>query len=238
MQKHLVLAGAIVTGVIVYYELGNLLFKADPNVAHAHGLWIWHLEQKLGIAVEGAFQDGVLALADQLPGLLTVMSVFYVVPHFVVTLGLYAWLAWKKPQSFLQYRNVLAISTLVAFTFQWIVPVSPPWLTPETQIEYTLAHMSVNGSSPEIQQLTNPYAAFPSVHTSWALISAWHGARAYPKWRAAWYSYAALVIANIVGTGNHYFLDIVGAVPFIVVGYAGHLWLTKKEEEKEEATEA
>lgn len=227
-RKRAGVAVAVVAAVIAYYELGNLAFKADVAVADAHGLSLWALEQRLGIAVEGAVQAVALDIAAGWPGFLWVMSLFYVIPHFLVTFALYAYLAWRQPVLFARYRNVLTVSTVLAFGFQWVYPMSPPWLLPdETGIVYTLSHMQVNGDSSSIRNVTNAYAALPSVHTLWAVLSAWYGAKAAPRWAWAWWTYAVLVLVNIVATGNHFFLDMVAIAPFVALGVATDRWLRK-----------
>src|SRR5262249_21298251 len=64
----------------------------------------------------------------------------------------------------------------------------------------------------------NEYAAFPSLHVAWAAWCAWALSLALPgRWRRLVWLYPALTSLVVVGTGNHYVLDV-------VAGLAG-LWV-------------
>ena len=68
--------------------------------------------------------------------------------------------------------------------------------------------------------LTNELAAFPSLHAGWALWVALVLASAGVgrAWRVAGFVYALTTAFVVVGTGNHWLLDVVGG--WIVVGVA------------------
>jgi pimeloyl-ACP methyl ester carboxylesterase len=94
-------------------------------------------------------------------------------------------------------------------------------LVPETGLRYTLAEwLPVTGDSPAIMTLTNPYAAFPSVHTGWALLVAYFAVRLTSSpWRHLWWAYPGAIVLSILATGNHFVLDPVASVPFIMVAF-------------------
>jgi hypothetical protein len=60
----------------------------------------------------------------------------------------------------------------------------------------------------------NPYAAMPSLHLAWAAWTAFVAVRMTRNvWlRRAWMAYPVLTTLVVVGTGNHYLLDVFAGV--------------------------
>ncbi len=91
-----------------------------------------------------------------------------------------------------------------------------------------------NFSSGGIAQASNQYAAMPSLHigwASWCAFGIWPLAR--KKWiRAAVLLYPALTLFTIVVTANHYWLDGIGGLVTLglgfLVGNAIHQWNQKR----------
>lgn len=198
-------AGVLVA-LVTYYELGNLLFSADPQAAHTAARTLWRLEEQLGLFLEPWFQ----ATFSAAPILMWLLIFFYVGPHFFLTLGFYAWAYWFRFPSFPEVRNSLVAFTLAAFGFQWFVPVSPPRFIAEAGLADTLeATLPVNGNTGWVQEFTNPYAALPSVHFGWALLVAYLAIRlGRSPHRWWWLAYPTTIGLSILATGNHWLLDL------------------------------
>lgn len=221
----------VAAAVTAYYEAGNWLFYPSFEVAHRHALALWRLEQALGLDWEPAVQAAVqqVVLFGR-PVLMDALALVYVGPHFLLTFGMFAWAYWRHLDRFAEVRNVFAAFTVLAFGFQWLYPVAPPWQTPETGIAYGLAALPVDGSDPTISRLTNPLAALPSVHTGWAFLCAWFlvslsGPES--RRRHLWWAYPALVVLTIVATGNHFIVDILAVAPFLAVAFLADAWLRR-----------
>lgn len=197
----------VLLAVVLYYELGTYLFRAIPDVAHANARNLWALEQSWGLFVEPAFQQ----FFQRLPALMGVLVFFYVGPHFALTLGFIAWAYWYRFPSYPEVRDSFVSFTLFAFGFQWILPLSPPRFIPESGLADTLDQtLPVNGNTPWIMQLTNPYAALPSVHFGWALLVALLAIRLTTSpHRWWWLLYPSTIALSIFATGNHWILDVV-----------------------------
>jgi hypothetical protein len=58
----------------------------------------------------------------------------------------------------------------------------------------------------------HPRNCFPSMHLTWAILVAWNLRN--PRWRWLFVSYAALMALATVACGEHYFVDILAALPF------------------------
>jgi len=222
-RRNWVPMAAVLVGIVAYYEVGNRLFTPDAAAAHRHALDLWRFEHAAGLVWEPAIQHALQHVTVAgVPWLLDLLVAFYVGPHFVLTLGLFVWAYWRRLGRFAEVRNTFAAFTILAFGFQWLYPVAPPWLTPETGLDYSLRVLPVDGSNAAIQAMTNPYAAFPSVHTGWSFLCAFFLVRlgAGGRWRHLWWLYPTTIVVAILATGNHFVIDILGAVPFLALAFA------------------
>ncbi len=73
-----------------------------------------------------------------------------------------------------------------------------------------------------MRDVSNQYAAMPSLHIAWSL---WCAAVLVPRLRHRWSkalaaSYPAFTLLAVVVTANHYFLDAVGGAITLAGGYA------------------
>ena len=63
--------------------------------------------------------------------------------------------------------------------------------------------------------------AFPSLHMAWALLAWWYGEGLSPLVRALLFLFLGGTMLATLGLGEHYFIDLVAAVPFAVMMQAG-----------------
>jgi len=59
-----------------------------------------------------------------------------------------------------------------------------------------------------------PRNAIPSLHMAWVILLCWNSKKLSPALRLFLGFYTALTILSTMGTGEHYFVDLVAAVPF------------------------
>ena len=115
------------------------------------------------------------------------------------------------------------MANIVGLVCYVLVPTAPPRMFPAWGFVDTLAQYSgVNHESGLIAHTANPYAAMPSLHSMDAFIvgvvmfgvcrSLWA--------RALWLLWPAWVWFSVIGTGNHYWLDVVAGVAIAIV--TGH----------------
>jgi membrane-associated phospholipid phosphatase len=73
----------------------------------------------------------------------------------------------------------------------------------------------------------NQYAAMPSLHAAYPLLGALFALRLWG--RRAWptLAYTACVWLSIVYLGEHYIVDIIGAVIFVFAAFFGEDWFTQ-----------
>jgi hypothetical protein len=192
--------------------------------ARINALDVYHLERHLHLDVEHPLNE-VLSASWAHP-LAVAANYTYAISHFAVTTTVLVWLYAVHPGGYRQARSVLLITTALALLGFWLYPLAPPRLFPQLGFVDTVVQGDTWGSwgSTTVSQMSNQYAAMPSVHLAWSVWSAW----ALTQWsshrwgRATAFGYPLLVLLVILGTANHWMLDAVGGVAAVLV--AGWLW--------------
>ncbi|MFE9247683.1 phosphatase PAP2 family protein [Streptomyces sp. NPDC007088] len=190
--------------------------------------WIWRVEHDLGIAVE----DSVNHAVDKVTWLIVGMNYYYATLHFVVTLGVLAWLFHWHPGRYSATRLVLFGTTVLALLGYYVYPLAPPRLMNGSQfIDTVVTHVTWGSmASGDMKHMSNQYAAMPSMHIGWSL---WAGLTIFALAKAPWARalgllYPAATLVVIVSTANHFWLDAVGGVLCLAFGYAvATLWYGK-----------
>ncbi len=109
----------------------------------------------------------------------------------------------------------------------------PRLLPPSYHIVDTLQQVGGlwNFSSGPVNDVSNQFAAMPSLHTGWSTWCALAlGATLKNRWaKVALFLYPAATIFCIVVTGNHYFADAAGGlltlgVAYVLVRFSGRIW--------------
>ncbi|MER5945308.1 bifunctional glycosyltransferase 87/phosphatase PAP2 family protein [Streptomyces sp. NPDC001904] len=188
--------------------------------AEAHGHQIHSIEQFLHIDVEHWVNHTVF---HQAPWLTDFFNFYYTSFHFVVPLSVLAVLYVRRPADYRWARSALGFATLLALIGFWAYPLAPPRLMPGLGFIDTV-HGVQDFSKPNygtLTQLTNQYAAMPSLHFGWSL---WCGVVIVVLSRRWWMKAFGLVhplctVSAIVATGNHWVLDAVGGATVVGLGF-------------------
>ena len=161
-------------------------------------------------------------------------TMFYFL-HFAFPLGL-GYLFWVVDRrTFLRFSRTLIAMSFAAFVFYLLLPVAPPWkVLPNVVkiIDHTLPSFTDIPGIPVpatvYHWLTpNQYAAMPSLHAAYPLLGSLFALRLWG--RRAWPAlvYTACVWLSIVYLGEHYVVDIIGAVIFTFAAFLGEDWFTQ-----------
>ena len=148
---------------------------------------------------------------------------YYGTIHFVAVVFVLLLLFFRFPERYRLWRNTLALTTglaLIGFSF---FPVLPPRLLPAGyHFVDTLDKFGGlwNFSSGPVNDVSNQYAAMPSLHTAW---SAWCVLAVIPLIRPLWGKvlvalYPLATIFTIIVTANHYFADV--AAGLLLLGFS------------------
>jgi len=121
----------------------------------------------------------------------------------------------------------LVVGSGIALVCYALYPAAPPRLTPDLGIVDVMSHFSEFGwwgsaaSAPRgIGDATNQFAAMPSMHFGWALwcaIQLWGFRRRI--WRVLAVVYPSVLFVVVIGTGNHYLLDVLAGGAVVVLAY-------------------
>jgi hypothetical protein len=212
---------------VVYSTIRNLN-EGSPDVARANAYELMHWQEALGINCEAAIHRWALGYEP----LIIVANYFYGSLHFVVTVGALVFLYRCDREDYPLLRNTIAIATgiaLVGFAF-W--PLMPPRLLPasfgfvDTLDVYPTFWSFKRGA---VNEISNQYAAMPSVHCIWALwcacVLAPRLERRGPKLLAILYPVGT--VASIVLTANHFFLDAVAGFAVLALAALSARLLTR-----------
>jgi hypothetical protein len=203
---------AIGLGVYAAYLLVRRLVVNDEGrtLAARNAERIVTLERRLGVHVE----PGMQALLLPRRRLVAVLNVAYVTLNVGLTVGWLMRLFRRRHPDFHRLRRAAALATLGAQPVFLLFPVAPP-RTLDHFVD-TIADVSgVDLDAGIIAQLYDPIAAMPSIHITYAVITASGIAQTSrsPLARTLAPAYPPLVAAVIFTTANHYVLDAVaGAV--------------------------
>ncbi|WP_443070897.1 phosphatase PAP2 family protein [Streptomyces sp. NBC_01476] len=203
----------------LYSQIRNAV-PEQRGVALRHADSVWSFEQRIGLGVEHAVNHAVNSVTWLIVG----MNYYYATLHFVITIAVLVWLYLRHPGRFGPARSVLFLTTWLALVGFWLYPLAPPRLLPgagfidTVRVHDTWGSMSQGGLS----EVSNQYAAMPSMHIGWSL---WCGITVATLARPLWVRilavlYPVVTLVVIVSTGNHFWMDAVGGAVCLAVGYA------------------
>ncbi len=209
-------------------------------IAYGHALDIISIERAMGLYFEQGLQEWYLDLPRS--GLIAFWNVYYGTAHFIVTTGALVWLFRRDPRRYPRWRNALGCTTVLALVGFASFSLMPPRLLDAPQDAFgpparsvtetaddrdgfvdTLARYETFWSfdSGALKDISNQYAAMPSLHVGWSLWSAfvlWPMVRR--RWaRALVVCYPAATMFGIIVTANHYWLDGVGGAITLAAGW-------------------
>ncbi|MEU2620914.1 phosphatase PAP2 family protein [Streptomyces sp. NPDC007157] len=187
--------------------------------AEHHGHQILGIERFLHVDIEHWANHTVQGIG----WLRDFFDFYYESFHFVVPLTVLAVLYVRRPVDYRWARTALGFATAFALIGFWLYPLAPPRLMPGLGIIDTV-HGPQNFAKPDygtFTELTNQYAAMPSLHFGWSL---WCGiviAVVAPKWwlKALGLLHPLLTVSAIIATGNHWVLDAVGGATVVGAGF-------------------
>jgi membrane-associated phospholipid phosphatase len=216
---HLALQFALWIGFYLAYQLARgVADDGGATAAFANGEWIIDAQRRLGSMFELTLQGAV----ESSSVLIQATSLTYWLSQFAVVGLALMWVYLKAHEHFYGFRNTLIVGNLIGLVGYVTVPTAPPRMFPEAGFTDTLAaHSTVNHSSSFVAFSSNPYAAMPSLHALDALIVGVVMATVVRRrWaKALWLAWPPWVWVAVMGTGNHFWLDVAAGI--LVAGVAG-----------------
>lgn len=212
----------IIFGLWVIYSLARLLADADMNEALDRANRLLHLEKLMGIRWETPLNQ----LFSNHAALGLIGSYWYATLHYVVTSAVLIWLWRLGTDRYGPARRALAIATLLGLMAYLSMPTAPPRFL-GGYVDVLSLHAAdgwwgADASAPRgLGGLTNELAAFPSLHAGWALwVALALQIYATRRWvRLLGWLYAVGTAIVIIGTGNHFVIDVLVGWMIVAVGW-------------------
>ncbi|MDP9240509.1 MAG: phosphatase PAP2 family protein [Actinomycetota bacterium] len=207
--------------IAIGYALYTVTRNAAPlhlAAAQHHASAVYGIEHRLHMTMELSLNRWL-----ERHDLIKVISAYYYATlHFAVTLGVLIWAYRAHPEGYRRARSIVIVSTLAALYLFWAFPLAPPRLTDFGFVD-TITNVRLWGgatwNSPSVADVSNEYAAMPSLHVAWSLWSAavvvWLARNRVVRVLAPLYPLLTLLV--VLATGNHFVLDAVGAVGVLAV---------------------
>lgn len=182
------------------------LAPTDPAGPLARAQALVGFERSLGLY----FEPAVAAWFAARPALLGVVEFLYVWGHVPATVGALVWARLEHPGAFTRARDTFVATQAVVVVGYLLMPTAPPRL--------------LTGEVPDggiVALLQSPYAALPSGHVAFAIVTAGIvGTLAAWRWvRWAAPLYPLLVTLVVVGTANHFWIDAVAGALAAASGF-------------------
>ena len=208
----------VVAAYYAYSITKNLVHPAPFAEAFRNAWSVVSLERTLGIFQEIDLQRWLLREAQE-------VVLFF---NWVYTVGFFPAMAItavvffvKDRDTYFKFRTIMFVSFVLGVLIFAIFPLAPPRFLGYMGFVDTIQLLGPNQYSSGSEIISyNKYAAMPSMHFAWAfLISMAWASTSYLWAKIAAVIYQTLMLGAVVITGNHYFLDVIVAVPVIMLAH-------------------
>lgn len=217
-----VLEAALILSLYVLYSASRLFADDRIGPALTRARELLHLEELLGIHWEHPLND----LVSRIEWLGLFSSYWYATAHYVVTALALIWLYRLGAERYIPARRALVVATVLGLGLYLLAPTAPPRFI-EGYVDVLSLHAADGwwggeASAPRgLGGLTNQLAAFPSLHAGWSLwvaIMLQRHARTLGMRGFGW-AHVVVTAAVIVGTGNHWVVDVLAGWLVVLVGF-------------------
>jgi len=208
------------------YDWLQDLAPLREGLALRNGRALLSFERSIGLAPEKALDHWL----DHHYVLAYISSDFYDNAIFGVTLGLAAWIWWRRPDIYRPLRNDLVLANAIGLAVFWLFPVAPPRML-SGFVDVVEKVGGLGSWHNTLISHADQLAAMPSMHLAWAVwcsLVVWRLASPGP-WRVAGVvvgvAYPLATAWVVMATANHYLADVVAgtactAVSVLVVEVA------------------
>ncbi|MGA5703562.1 phosphatase PAP2 family protein [Peterkaempfera bronchialis] len=199
------------------WQLAGHLSVMSTDHALDRAEWIHRTERQLGLPDEASWQRAVLPH----PWLVRAANYYYAVMHFGAMIGLLLWVFLRHRRRYAWVRTTVVLVTAACLLVQFI-PVAPPRMLPENGfVDVAVQYgQSVYGGAVG-GLVADELSAMPSVHVAWCVLVAVAAVRiSGSRWRWLAVLHAAVTVAVVVVTANHFWADGIVAVALLLLAYA------------------
>jgi hypothetical protein len=198
----------LVVWLLVFVRLENALGR-DAAAATANALALQSAERALHLDVEHAANAWLAGLEP-----LGRLAMWVYRLYYLAVVGVLGWVYVRHAEVYPRVRRAMVAMTVLVLPVYWAVPMSPPRFA-QPGIVDVVARYDVFAAAP-----ASHYTAMPSLHVGWALWCAYAVWSARPRLGPLAWLFPVLMAAVVLGTGNHYVLDIAGSVVLLAASVA------------------
>lgn len=214
----------LVVIVALFSWLHNLA-GTDAARAAANAYRLQEIESVLGLDIERSVNHYLAGYPS-----LAMAAVWYYRLYYLPLAGVLAWVLLRHADVYRTVRTVLAIMAALALVAFWLLPMSPPRFAMPGIVDIVAEHdVFFAGGARDLANGQNHFSAFPSMHVGWSALCA-HAAwlamhRRLPRLALLVWLYPAVMVAVVIGTGNHYVLDVAGSAALLAISItAAAVW--------------
>jgi hypothetical protein len=207
---------AVIAAAAVAYLAVRAVTQGDVGAAEANARHVLDVERSLGLDWERGAQD---VLLDH-PSIVRALNAVYVWAFWPFVAGALVALYRRDRGRYRVLRDAVFASGAIGLVVFALFPCAPPrFLAGFTD---TIASLSGQDGLAHPSGFTNEYAAMPSFHVGWTVLA---GVCLLPVLRHRWsrglaLAHGGLMAVTVVGTANHYVLDVVAGTALALGGLA------------------
>ena len=207
---------ALVAGLYSLWRIARQLPLTHVDGAIDRGRQIAQFEQDLFMPTELSLQHFVL----EHDWLARATNTFYATFHVPVTVGFLIWMYVRHRDKYPHWRNGLVIVTACCLVVRFM-RVAPPRFLPDLGYVDLSTRYGMNIYGPVGKGISDQFAAMPSIHVAWAaVVSFGIVAASTSKFRWLALLYVTACFLSVSATGNHWWLDGIVAILFLLAGLA------------------
>jgi hypothetical protein len=190
---------SFIGGGLILYQIGRIATRASWEPARDNGLGVLHFERRLGLYFEPGLQDRLMSTRWVMES----VNAFYSYGFLATVSAVLVYLFIVDKRNYALMRNALGISVIFAVITIALHPTAPPRLLTEAGVVDTVV---VEGRE---HNFTNEYAAIPSLHVGWMVLSGFVLARSIRGWLGALLGIlpGTAMAVTVLATGNHFWVD-------------------------------
>jgi len=208
----------LILALFMMYEVTRGIAAGREAVAFGHAREVMRVEQKLGLFHEIWLQSHFM----NEPSFVRFLNFIYAYTHLAVVIAFAIWVFLFHAERYPTIRNTFLLLLGTGLVIYILFPLAPPRLFPYTGFVDTLQlYSGVNYDQQGISMLYNPFAAMPSLHVGFALYTG-IGMIQIGRRPIHWILgivYPLLMATAVVGTANHYILDVIVGAFITVMAY-------------------
>ncbi|HEX4466744.1 MAG TPA: phosphatase PAP2 family protein [Solirubrobacteraceae bacterium] len=196
----------VLVWVIWLFDAINNIAPVRQHLAESNGESVLSFERSLHIDPEHALNTWLAARHT----LSHIVVFWYFVIHIAVTLSVYVYLWWRRPDVLGPMRSALVIVNFAALAIFWSFPVAPLRMLPGGYVDLvSLVHHEPVWHLGATAVESNQLCSLPSLHIAWATWSSLGIWRATSRrWlRVVVVVYPLITSYAVMATANHYLLD-------------------------------